>query len=183
MIDVKLEEPLRDLYDTYDELNIINGKVTVTRRIGVNEDLSLYLLENVTTEELEDLQLTTFDDDTYIYIKEYQNLDYTAKYIIKNNYSDNFITKVEANTKIEETANNIEFNVNQKLENYSTVEETNASINMKADEINQEVNKKVGEEELGTKIEQNWEHVKYAWNQISEFIQMEILNRKCKFNI
>lgn len=30
--------------------------------------------------------------------------------------------------------------------------------------------------ELGTKIEQNWEHVKIAWNQISEFIQFEVLN-------
>lgn len=27
--------------------------------------------------------------------------------------------------------------------------------------------------EFGTKIEQNWEHVKYAWNQISQAIQLE----------
>lgn len=46
-------------------------------------------------------------------------------------------------------------------------------------EINQTkdaIKEKVGKGEFGTLVEQNWEHVKYAWNQISEFIQMEILN-------
>lgn len=121
------------------------------------------------------MQLTTFDNDTYIYIKEYQNLDYSIKYIIKNDYSDNFITRVEANTKIEETANNIELNVNQKLGNYSTVEETNASINMKADEINQTVSKKVGNDEIISKINQSSEAVGIDAKKI-ELSAKDILN-------
>ena len=49
----------------------------------------------------------------------------------------------------------------------------NAAIKLNSDQIMSEVNKKVGEDEFGTKIEQNWEHVKIAWNQISQSIQFE----------
>ena len=46
-----------------------------------------------------------------------------------------------------------------------------------------EVNKKVDNAEFGTKIEQNAEAVKLAWNQISEFIQMMIINNNASFAI
>ena len=82
-----------------------------------------------------------------MYIKEYYNLEYTAKYIKENEYSEVFATNVELNSKIEQTS----------------------------ESIKQEVNKKVGKEEFGTLIEQNAEAVKYAWNQISEYLQMEVL--------
>lgn len=59
----------------------------------------------------------------------------------------------------------------------------NSAIAQKADEITIEVNKKVNETELGTKIEQNYEHIKIAWNQISEFIQMMILNNNASLAI
>lgn len=36
---------------------------------------------------------------------------------------------------------------------------------------------------FGTYVEQNWEHVKVAWNQISEFIQMMIINNNACFSI
>ena len=41
-IDIRLEEPLRNLEDVYDELNIADGKCIVTRRIGVDENLDIY---------------------------------------------------------------------------------------------------------------------------------------------
>lgn len=53
-----------------------------------------------------------------------------------------------------------------------------STINLQQESIISEVNKKVNETELGTKIEQNYEHVKLAWNQISEFIQMMIYKNK-----
>ena len=182
-IDVILDNPLRNLGDVYDELNIIDGKTTVTRRIGVNNDSSLYVLDKETTETLQNVKLTTFEDNTYVYIKEFSGLEYTAKYIVKNEYSDKFITKLEADTKIEQKAESIDIGVNKKLESYSTTEEMNSAIQLKADSINSEVAKKVNETELGTKIEQNYEHVKVAWNQISEFIQMMIINNNASFAI
>lgn len=146
-IDIRLEEPLRNLEDVYDELNIADGKCIVTRRIGVDENLELYVLETEGIEEIGYIYIPTFEGNTYLYIKEYYNLEYTAKYIKENEYSEVFATNVELNSKIEQTA----------------------------ERIKQEVNKKVGKEEFGTLIEQNAEAVKYAWNQISEYLQMEVL--------
>ncbi len=75
------------------------------------------------------------------------------------------------------TANKTANDTKENLENnYSTTVEMNSAITTKANEITTEVNKKVNELELGTKIEQNYEHVKVAWNKITEFIQMMILN-------
>lgn len=146
-IDIRLEEPLRNLEDVYDELNIADGKCIVTRRIGVDENLELYVLETEGIEEIGYIYIPTFEGNTYLYIKEYYNLEYTAKYIKENEYSEVFATNVELNSKIEQTSKSIK----------------------------QEVNKKVGKEEFGTLIEQNAEAVKYAWNQISEYLQMEVL--------
>lgn len=140
-VDIILDEPLRNLGEVYDELNIVDGKTTVIRRIGVNEDLSLYVLDNETTETLKNTILTTFEGDTYIYIKEYTGLSYTAKYMIKNDYSDKFITKMEANSKIEAKADSIELSVNKKLESYSTTEETEAFVKLETDKITETVSK------------------------------------------
>lgn len=74
VIDIILDEPLRSYEDKYDELNIVNGKTTVTRRIGVNEDLSLYVLDNEIIETLQDISLKTFENNTYIYVKEYTRI-------------------------------------------------------------------------------------------------------------
>ena len=155
IVRIILEEPLRNLEDVCDEFKIIKGKVTVIRRIGVNDDLSLYVLENEVTEELGELELKTFEDDTYIYVEEYHNLSYLAKYVINSEYSEVYATKVEMNTNISQTA----------------------------EKISLEVSKKVDESELGTKIEQNAEAIKIAWNQISEFIQLMILNNNASFAI
>lgn len=124
-----------------------------------------------------------------------QNAQNTANNT-NNNLSQNYYTKTETNSQINQKANEITSTVSQtystktettnakneaissansttdeKLENYSTTTEMNSAINQKADEINIEVNKKVGEDELGTKITQNYESVQIAWNKISEFIQ------------
>lgn len=37
--------------------------------------------------------------------------------------------------------------------------------------------------ELGTLIEQNWEHIKVAWNQISQYLQLEGTNGSASLNI
>lgn len=52
-----------------------------------------------------------------------------------------------------------------------------------ANGLETEVKKKLGITELGTQIEQNYEHVKVAWNQISDFIQMMIINNNASLAI
>lgn len=174
-IDVILNNPLRNLGEIYDELNIIDSKTTVTRRIGVKNDGSLYILDKAVTETLQNVKLTTFDSNTYVYIKEYSGLEYTAKYIVKNDYSDKFVTKLEADTKIEQKADSIELGVNKKLESYSTTEEMNSAIQLKADSITNTVSKKVGNDEIISKINQSAEAVGIDANKI-ELSANDILN-------
>ena len=134
IIDVILSEPLRSLNDVYDELNIVNGKTTVTRRIGVDENLNLYELDNEIVENLQDISLKTFENDTYIYVKEYEGLEYSSKYIIKSDYSNTFATQ-------------------NGLQN--AIVEMNSSITQTAEEINLEVSKKVGTDEVISTINQS----------------------------
>ena len=61
----------------------------------------------------------------------------------------------------------------QRLKSYSTTEEMNSAIKLKADSITTEVNKKVDSSEFGTKITQNAYSVRVAWNNNSNYIQLE----------
>lgn len=132
--DIWLEEPLRNIGEVYDELDITNGKVTVIRRIGVNENLSLYVLDVEEILVLEDINLKTFDKGTYMYIKEYESLKYYCKYITNNEYANIFATQNELK---------------------GAVTELNTSFNQTAKEITAEVRKKVGNDEIISKINQS----------------------------
>lgn len=100
------------------------------------------------------------------------------------NLSNNYYTKTETNSQITQKAESITSEVSKT---YSTKTETSTA---KTDAINSANsstdNKLKGYTEtskLGTAIEQNYEHVKVAWNQISDFIQMMIINKNASLAI
>lgn len=110
--------------------------------------------DNEEIEDLGELHIILGQGKNTIQIKDF-SAEVQVKWAQKSDLTDTFATKVQLNTSITQT-----------------------SI-----KIMTEVNKKVDEEELGTKIEQNSEAVKLAWNQISEYIQMMIINGKASFAI
>lgn len=110
--------------------------------------------DNETIEDLGDLSITLSQGKNIVSIVEYSAEMY-IKYAQRSDLTDTFATKVELNTSISQTSTS----------------------------IMSEVNKKVDEMELGTKIEQNAEAVKVAWNQIAEYIQMMIINGNASFAI
>ena len=110
--------------------------------------------DNEEIEDLGELHIILEQGKNTIQIKDF-SAEMQAKWAQKSDLTDTFATKVETNTKISQTAS----------------------------QIMSEVNKKVDEEELGTKIEQNAEAVKVAWNQIAEYIQMMIINENASFAI
>lgn len=111
---------------------------------------------------LEDIKLKTFDKGTYIYIKEYESLKYYCKYITDNEYANIFATQNE----LEES-----------------VTELNSSFNQTSKDIRAEIYEKVGKKEFGTQLALNKDALKMAWNQISEFIQMMVINKNASFAI
>lgn len=109
---------------------------------------------NEVVEDLGEIYIGIPEGDNTLTIKNY-TAQLKCKFAIKNDFTDVFASKVDMNS----------------------------SITQKASEINSEVKKKVDENELGTKITQNYQSVQVAWNQISQYIQMMIINNKASFAI
>lgn len=144
---IDLDKSLLRLDDnTYDEILINDtGDINLIRRVGKDEQGILYKLEVEITENLGNVVLPTFESDTYIYVKENFNINFYTKWIIKSDFSDVYARKVELSSAITQTTTN----------------------------IMSEVNRKVNDEDFGTKIIQDFESVQIAWNQISRYIKFE----------
>lgn len=67
------------------------------------------------------------------------------------------------------TLSNAKEYTDEKLTSYIT----SATFKIENDKITSEVKKKVNDDDFGTKIEQNYNHIKIAWNKISNYIQFE----------
>lgn len=117
----------------YDTLEIFqDGTIQVTRRIGIDSLGNKYVLENEVIEKIDEtFVLPSTNGENYFFIEECEALTYKCRYIIQNDYSKTFLTKLE----------------------------------------------------LGTEIEQNAEHIRVAWNQISQFLQLENLEGKATLSI
>ena len=112
--------------------------------------------ESESVKNIGTLKIELAEGTNIIQIKNY-SAEIEAKYVVKSEYTDVFAEKVEMHTLVEQTAG----------------------------QIMTEVNKKVDDTEIGTKITQNYESVQIAWNSISEFIKflnamLQILDKNQK---
>lgn len=100
------------------------------------------------------------------------------------NLSNNYYTKTETNSQITQKAESITSEVSKT---YSTKTETSTAKTEAINSANSSTDNKLKSytetSKLGTAIEQNYEHVKVAWNQISDFIQMMIINNNASLAI
>lgn len=103
---------------------------------------------------------------------------------IESNLVTNYYTKTETENKITQTA---ESTISEVSKTYSTKTETANAKTEAINSANSSTDNKLKDytvtNKLGTFIEQNYEHVKVAWNQISEFIQMMIINNNASLAI
>lgn len=101
-----------------------------------------------------------------------------------NNLTTNYYTKKETNSQITQKAESITSEVSKT---YSTKTETSNAKQEAIKSANSSTDNKLKgyteTSKLGTAIEQNYEHVKVAWNQISDFIQMMIINKNASLAI
>lgn len=86
-------------------------------------------------------------------------------------------------TKITWTDNTTTYTTPILVEEINSLNESVASLNIRTGSIESSVKEKVGKTEFGTYITQNKDSVKLAWNQISEYIQMMIINNNASFAI
>ena len=176
---IDLVEPLRKYDDvTYDEILIEDDICTLIRRCGIDENGEVYVLDNEVQTTIGEISIPSFKENTYIYILEQPNLTLYCRYLVDNDYIETFALKADVNSKIEQSEENITSIVEANYETKANAEKYYTQIKQTTDNITSEVNKKVGEDEIGTKIEQNSEAVKYAWNQISQYLQLELIDNK-----
>lgn len=152
-------EELRTTGSVSDSLVITKDEAYVLRRLKLTEYHVLEELENPIKQTLADVKIELFEGDNYIYLIDMTGNKFYAEYLIKNDFTDNYVTKSEMNSAINQSATEIELTVNQRLTGYSTTEQMNSAITIKANEISSEVGKKVGNDEIISKINQSAEAV------------------------
>ena len=102
------------------------------------------------------------------------NLSVSKTYATQTTVTEKYNSAVKkGQTAADAAEKNAIADTTQRLKSYSTTEEMNAAIKLKADGITTEVNKKVSNSEFGTKITQNAYNVRVAWNNNSNYIQLE----------
>lgn len=117
---------LRKKEDTYDSLNIdSSGKVTITRRIGYYQG-ETYILDTPVIENYDDIFINLFQGINYIFLQNDNNTVLSVSYLLKNDFTDIYSTRVELSTKIQQSANNI---LLQASETYFTKEDAEGKAN------------------------------------------------------
>lgn len=164
--EINIDE-LRRKGDVHDDLKIEQGIAKVYRRIGLTKTHMTYILDNEVIEEIGELKIKLFEGDNYIYIKDEYNNQMCTEYIVKSEFTDMFVTKLEMSSAIEQTSQSIDLSVDKKLEEYSNTEEMKSAIEMRADSITTMVSKKVGNDEIISKINQSAESVTIDANKIN----------------
>lgn len=192
MYELRVTDVLRVNDEVRDEYILENNVARVIRR--VNED--------GTTKEIPEEEIigkyTIYIEqgDNTITIQNY-SARIEARYVQQNSYTDQFATKVEMNSSINQSAEQIQSKVNRTLkDDYSTTQEIESKITQTAeditssvsknyttktelkqttDNISSTVSKKVGENEIISKINQSAETVGINANKI-ELSANDVLN-------
>lgn len=193
--DIEVREELRRKGDVYDEICIKDGKAKLIRRISIGKYKVTKILDKPIETDLGEIKLQLFEGDNYIYVKDKIGNHLYAEYLVKNEFNNIYVIRAELDSAIEQTAQNISLSVNQKLEDYSTKEEMQSAIEMKADSITSSVSntyatkgelntakseikqttdsitstvsKKVGNDEIISKINQSSEAVTINANKVN----------------
>lgn len=112
----------------YDEFIVENGQAKIIRRVGENEDGSFYALTSEIEEDKGDLVIELKEGYNKLWLESFFDLplQYSAKYVIKSDYTDVFATKVEMHSEISQTASEINLEVSKKVDENEVI----AAINL-----------------------------------------------------
>lgn len=95
-----------------DEILIENNYIKIIQRIDYDELNNKFVLDSPITHDIGDVLLNTYDDNTYIKIKDFSvNINYCCEYIKKNLLTDLFTTNVETRAMMNISDQNIALKV------------------------------------------------------------------------
>ena len=138
VFEIDMQEPLYNLDNVCDQLVINANKdkatctIKVVRYLKVNSNGTITKLAKPAETILYDnLDISLFEGTNYIYLLEYPNWQIEAKYMFKSDMNKYLATKVEMNSKISQTAEEINLEVKKKVDGNEII----SSINQSAEEI------------------------------------------------
>lgn len=138
VFEIDMQEPLCNLDDVCDQL-VINANedkatctVKVVRYLKVNSNGTITkLAKPVETILYDNLDISLFEGTNYIYLLEYPNWKIEARYMFKSDINKYLATKVEMNSKITQTTEEINLEVRKKVDENEII----SSINQSAEQI------------------------------------------------
>ena len=127
--------------DVYDEfvLDYDNSACYVIRRVGVLENGTKYALANSKQENLEYPTIRLISGDYEITLLGQPNAYLYIRLMVQNIYTTQFATKVEMNSKIKQTKDEIDLEVSKKVGNdevISRINQTPETITIQANKVN-----------------------------------------------
>lgn len=127
--------------DVYDEfvLDYDNSACYVVRRVGVLEDGTKYALANSIQEDLEYPTINLINGDYEVSLMGQPNAYLYVRLMAQNIYTTQFATKVEMNSKITQTKDEINLEVSRKVGNdeiISKINQTPETITIQASKVN-----------------------------------------------
>lgn len=123
--------------DVCDEFVIEQGNAKIIRRVGVNSSMQKYSLDSEFVEDLGTFVIMLQGGNPKLYLQCFNNAIYKASYMIRNEYTDEFATKLELNTSIKQTSDSINMEVAKKVDENEII----SSINQTAEKIKIKANK------------------------------------------
>ena len=120
--------------DVCDEFILQDGKASVIRRVGINSNMQKYELKNEVIEDLGEFAITLKEGNPKIYLQCFNNAILSASYMVKNEFTDEFATKVELNSSLKQTSSSIIAEVNGTIDNVD--KDLNAKLELKVDTEN-----------------------------------------------
>lgn len=132
--------PLRSIDDVYDEIRIVTDEDkkligTLIRRCYIDKYGVLKKTDEEQTQILDIPDITLFEGDNYVYIKEFTDLNMKIQYLTNAEMNKYFATKMELRTSIRQTMESILLEVSKKADD----KEVSAMIKLLADEIDLKV--------------------------------------------
>ncbi len=166
--DLGIDEVLRQYNGVCDEYvyDYMENTAKVIRRIGVNGVGGLYVLPKELIEELPVPAFELKEGSNVIMLPNY-SANMCIRYVVKNDYTNLLATRVEMKSNILQTREEIKHEVDKKVTDAKNeLTEDISTITQKADRIDLEVKRKVGNDEIISSINQSAESVKIRANKI-----------------
>lgn len=167
------EEQIQKIYDKVKGLtvNTFNGKTVIDPAIDIGDKIVIDGRSIIYQGEmsLEGRFIAQISSKIQIKQKEEATVKSESQKVVNR----------RVQTRIKQAEGKIEQLVEETSENTQNIAKQEISING----ISQEVSKKVGNDEFSTKLQTDYESVQIAWNKISDFIKMMIINNNASLAI